>query len=124
MREIRFYRTGSGHCPVEDFLDDLPSKKAQKVVWVLRLIEELNDVPTQYFKKLVGTNALWEARARQGGDAYRLLGFFDGPRLVILTSGFSKKSQKVPREEIELASRRKKDYLARKARRTEGNDDE
>lgn len=119
MREIRFYRTLSGHCPVEGFLDALPSKKAQKVVWVLRLIEELNDVPAQYFKKLGGTDALWEVRARQGSDAYRLLGFFDSPNLVVLTSGFSKKSQKVPREEIDLAARRKRDYLARKARRKE-----
>ena len=98
MRQVRFYRTHAGHCPVEEFLDNLPSKKAQKVVWVLRLIEELDEIPTQYFKKLGGTDALWEVRARQGGDSYRLLGFFDGPKLVVLASGFSKKSQKVPRE--------------------------
>lgn len=107
---------------MEEFLGDLPGKKAQKVVWVLRLIEELDEIPTQYFKKLGGTDALWEVRVRQGGDSYRLLGFFDGPKLVVLASaGFSKKSQKVPREEIELASRRKREYLKRKAHRPEGS---
>jgi phage-related protein len=43
-----------------------------------------------------------------------LLGFYDGPRLIILTSGFAKKSNKVPRREIENAERRKQDYFRRK----------
>jgi len=55
MREILFYRTESGLSPVEEFLDSLESKQAQKVAWVLQLIEELDVVPTQYFKKLVNT---------------------------------------------------------------------
>jgi len=58
MREIRFYRTQSGHCLVEDFLDSLPAKTAQKVVWVLQLIEELDTVPATYLKKLDGTDDL------------------------------------------------------------------
>jgi hypothetical protein len=31
MREIRFYRSTSGDCPVEEFLDGLGPKQAQKV---------------------------------------------------------------------------------------------
>ncbi len=46
MKEIVFYRTESGKCPVEEFLDSLTAKQAQKVVWVLNLIEELDDVPS------------------------------------------------------------------------------
>jgi len=52
MREIHFYRTEAGYCPVEKFLDSLPGKQAQKVAWVLKLIEELDFVPVQYFKNL------------------------------------------------------------------------
>lgn len=55
MREVRFYRTPTGHCPVQEFLDSLTGKQAQKVVWVLRLVEELEAVPAQYLKKLGGT---------------------------------------------------------------------
>jgi len=51
-RTIIFYRTEEGRCPVEEFLDSLQAKEAQKVLWVLRIIEELELVPTQYFKKL------------------------------------------------------------------------
>jgi DNA-binding XRE family transcriptional regulator len=55
VREIRFYRSSSGNCPVEEFLDSLSGKQAQKVVWVLRLVEELETIPRQYFKKLTGS---------------------------------------------------------------------
>jgi hypothetical protein len=47
-RRIVFYRTKDGRCPVEEFLDRLPSKDAQKVAWVLRLIEDLDRIPAQY----------------------------------------------------------------------------
>ena len=111
MRTIDFYRTRSGRCPVEEFLDVLTSKQAQKIAWVLQLIEELEVVPTQYFKKLVNTEDIWEVRIQQGGNIFRLLGFFDGATLIILTQGFAKKSQKTPLDEIRLAESRKRDYF-------------
>ena len=54
MIEIQFYRTAAGACPVEEFLDSLNGKQAQKVLWVLRAVRELPQVPKQYFKKLEG----------------------------------------------------------------------
>jgi phage-related protein len=114
VREVRFFRSRSGRCPVEEFLDALTGKQAQKVIWVLRLIEEVDAVPAQYFKKLVGTDGLWEVRAQHGGDTFRLLGFFDGPRLLILTSGFAKKTEAIPRQEIALAEQRQQDHLSRR----------
>lgn len=113
MRTIQFYRQQSGSCPVEEFLDSLDGKQAQKVAWVLDLVRTLPRPPTQYFKKLVGTE-LWEIRAGVGGNAFRLLGFMDGENLVILASGFAKKTQKTPKQEIETAERRRKDYFSRK----------
>jgi hypothetical protein len=83
MRSIEFYRTENNKCPIEVFLDSLSDKQAQKVAWVLRLVEPLDRVPEQYLKKLVGTDHLWEIRAQLGGDAFRFLGFFDGPGLLI-----------------------------------------
>ena len=35
MRKILFYETVSGRKPIEDFLDELPAKTAQKVTWVM-----------------------------------------------------------------------------------------
>lgn len=113
MREVHLYRTRSGDCPVEEFLDALSGKQAQKVVWVLRLVEELDPVPSQYLKKLVDTDGLWEVRAQHGGDTFRMIGFLDGPRFV-LVSGFSKKTEKIPRQELEVAEVRRQDYLSRR----------
>ena len=113
MREICFYRTASGRSPVEEFLNSLSGKQAQKVVWVLRLVEELERVPEQYFKKLTGTEDLWEVRA-QRGDTFRLLGCFDGPQLGVLVSAFAKKSAKTPKQEIARAEERRREHLSRK----------
>ena len=106
MREIIFYRMDSGKCPVEDFLDSLPVKHARKVTWVMQLIEELDIIPVKYFKKLVGTDGLWEIRVQSGGNIYRILCFFDGDNLVIVNHAFQKKTQKTPKKEIEIAAAR------------------
>jgi len=114
VKVIKFYKTQIGKIPVKEFLDSLPSKHAQKVTWVLELVEKLDQVPVQYFKKLKSTNDIWEVRARIGSSSFRLLGFLDDDEFVILTNGFSKKSQKTPKQEIDLAEQRKADYLSRK----------
>ena len=114
MRAVNFYRRPNGKSPIEEFLDSLTGKQAQKVLWVLELIEELEIVPHQYFKKLVDSEGIWEVRVQFGNDIFRLLGFFDGGTLLILTNGFAKKTQKTPPQEIALAIRRKNDYLARR----------
>ena len=85
------------------------------MMWVLRLVEELERVPSQYFKKLVNTDDLWEVRVQLGNNIFRLLGFFDEPIVVVLTSGFAKKTQKTPPQEIATAEKRKQDHLSRKA---------
>lgn len=115
MREIGFYRTRAGRSPVQEFLSGLTAKQAHKVDWVLRLIRLLDDVPVQYFKKLSGTDGLWEVRVQQGGDAFRMLGFLDGPTLVVLVSAFAKKTEQTPKLEIELAQQRRRDYLGRRS---------
>jgi phage-related protein len=114
MREIQFYRTPSGSCPIEEFLDSLTAKQAQKVAWTLKAVRELNRVPSSYLKKLDGTDGIWEVRAEFGGDAFRLLGFWDSGALIILTNGFAKKTDKTPAREIALAEERKRDYLSRR----------
>lgn len=113
MREVIFYKSEDGDCPVEDFLKSLPSKQRRKVSWVLDVVEDLQIVPGQYFKKLVDTDGIWEVRIDSASDTFRLLGFFHRGDLVVLTNGFAKKSRQTPPSEITLAENRKKDYLSR-----------
>lgn len=114
MRTIIFYKTQSGKSPITEFLDTLNPKQAKKVTWVLNLVENQTYVPIEYFKKLSGTSGLWEVRIQSGSDIFRLLGFIDEGRLVVLTNGFTKKTQKTPANEIQIAELRKTDYLQRK----------
>jgi phage-related protein len=112
-RNVLFYRTVDGKCPVQEFLDSLPGKVAQKIVWVLRLLEELEIVPSSYFKKLVGTEEIWECRIQFGSNTYRIFCFFIY-NTAVLTHGFVKKSQRIPAHEIERAVAYRRDFLRRR----------
>ena len=113
MRGILFYKTQSGASPIEDFIDDLNARQAQKVTWVLRLIEELDQIPKQYFKKLSGTDNIWEVRVKDGKEIFRLLGFWKDSKFIILVHAFKKKSQQIKKSDLKLAERRKREYLTR-----------
>jgi len=110
-------RTSDGRCPVEDFLESLPPKDQQKVFWVLKLIEDLDRVPAEYFKKLKDTEEIWECRIRRGSNAYRVFSFFIRGDVLVLTHGYSKKSQKTDPRQIRRAESYRRDYLSRKKRR-------
>jgi len=114
MRKIRFYATASGRCPVQEHLDALPDRAVQKIAWVLRVVRDLECVPVNYLKKLINTDDLWEIRIDVGHNTFRLLGFFDGRNLIVLTNSFQKKTQQTPIAEIRLAEKRKADYLQRR----------
>ena len=114
MKTISFYRTVSGKCPVKEYLDSLTDSEVTKIAWVLKLIRELDQVPSKYFKKLSNTDDIWEVRVDVEMNTFRLLGFFHGRELIILTNSFQKKSQKIPLKEIKLAEKRKKEYLNRR----------
>ena len=61
------------------------------------------------------TDALFEIRVEVGSNIFRVFSFFDEGNLVILLNGFQKKSQKTPKNEIELAEKLKKEYFNEKA---------
>jgi len=111
MKKIKFYKLASGKSPIEDFLDSLSSKEAKKVIWVLSLVEELEQVSTKFYKQLTNSDAIIEIRVQVGNNNFRLLGFEHKDTFVILTNGFKKKDQKVPKAEIQLAQQRRKEYL-------------
>ena len=117
MRRIEYYRTKNGKCYVEEFLDSLNDKEFEKVFYSMRLVEDLEIVPSKFFKKLKGTDDIYEIRAEYKGKWYRLFSFFYNNNLVIATHGVQKKDNKVKRSEIEKAQKYKKDYYQQKTER-------
>lgn len=62
--EIIFYKTRNNKCPVKEFLDTLDWKEAKKIANVLKAIKEIENIPKFYFKKLSGTDDIWECRIK------------------------------------------------------------
>ena len=102
MREIRYYRTAAGQSPIDDFLDALPGKESQKVLWTFKLIEDFEAVPAQYLKKLKNTDDIWEIRVISSGKAYRFLGFFHGRNSLFSRTPFLRKRRKHPEKRSSL----------------------
>ena len=70
-------------------------------------------IPKTYYKKLIGTDGIYEIRVQLGNDIFRLLCFQYKEKVIVLTNGFKKKTQKTPRNEILLAENRKNDWVGR-----------
>ncbi len=112
QRKVTFYKTADGKCPVADFIDSQPKKAAVKIAWVLKAVQDLKQVPKTYFKKITDTD-FYEVRIESGGNIYRLLGFLHSGNIVILTNGFQKKTQRTPKNEIEICRERMNDFFKR-----------
>ena len=80
----------------------------------MQLISIIDKVPEKYFKHITGSTGLYEVRVEVGSDIYRVFGFFDKGQLIMLVNDFQKKTQKTPKNEIELAEKLKKQYFDEK----------
>lgn len=98
----------------EKFIAGLDSQIVKKIFYNIDLAEQTND--SKLLKKL--QNDIWEFRTQHAGLQIRLLAFWDKTdsksTLVFVTHGFIKKSDKVPKNEINQALRIKKEYFDNK----------
>lgn len=58
-------------------------------------------------------DGIFEIRAKQGSNITRILYFFFVGKKIILTNGFIKKTQKTPKNQIELAKKYRDEYKNR-----------
>lgn len=98
----------------EDFFKEQPRKVQDKNIKVLDILENVERVPITYLKYIEGTNGLFEVRVQLGSNVFRIFCCFDGNRLVVLFSGFQKKTQKAPPKEIDKAVRIMSEYYTDK----------
>lgn len=97
-----------------DFIKSLPQKMRDKITKTIVYVETLRMVPEQYLKHIEGTKGLYEVRVKLASDIVRIFCFFDGEKLVVLLSGFQKKTQRTPKREIERALRLMEEYFEEK----------
>ncbi|HUZ59129.1 MAG TPA: type II toxin-antitoxin system RelE/ParE family toxin [Hanamia sp.] len=85
-------------------------KVKDKIIWTFDLIEEIDRVPETYLKHMDDTDGLFEIRVQLASDIFRIFCFFEEGQLIVLANGFQKKTQKIPKKEIEKALKIKKEY--------------
>ena len=100
---------------VDEFLSTLTPKARAKIIYNVRKVKG-GVMDADLFKKLDGSDDIWEFRTLYNGMQYRLLAFWDEEekRLVVATHGFVKKTWKVPSKEIARAEALRKKYYESK----------
>jgi phage-related protein len=111
--DIEYYRLMNGDCPIKQFINDQEENVKEKILFDLRLIAEQKIITKYRFCKVDSKNGIWETRTKYGGNIYRIFGFIHKNKLIILTNGYQKKSQKLSKQDLERAIKYKKDYIER-----------
>jgi phage-related protein len=103
--EVYLYRDESGHIPLKDWLRNLPSKARAKC---LNRLDQLSELGSEIRRPAADylKDGIYELRASYQGLHYRMLYFFSGKDIVVLSHGITKESR-VPPTEIEIAVKRK-----------------
>ena len=106
MEKIRHIETFKNY--FEDFFVLLPQKVKDKYIWTFQLIEEVEHIPEIYLKHVV--DGIYEIRVKFGTNICRTFCFFEVNKLVILANSIQKKTQKLPKKEIEKALKIREEY--------------
>jgi phage-related protein len=103
--EIYFFKTSSGSEPVREWLKNLDIVDKKIIGEDLKTVQYGWPLGMPLVANL--GHGLWEARSRlSGGKIARVIFFTDSNRIILL-SGFIKKTQKTPQQELDLARKRK-----------------
>ncbi|MGC9354896.1 MAG: type II toxin-antitoxin system RelE/ParE family toxin [Mariniphaga sp.] len=102
---------------VWDLLDTIDEKSKEKIFYNIDKSKYVND--PELFKKL--DDLIWEFRTKYRKTYYRFFAFWDKTdnteTLVIATHGIIKKTDKIPKAEIEKAKAIMKQYFEQKSKK-------
>jgi len=98
-----------------DFYLEQPEKVQEKIEYVFKIIRNVQKVPKKFLDKVAGTDGLYEIRIEFESNIYRIFCCFNKGNLVVLLNSFQKKTQKTPKNEIDLALKLKEEYFNSKA---------
>jgi len=109
-RRWRDFRTAAGRRPIKEFIDGLSDADAAAVIAAMKDVTQSGLPAARHLR-----GEIYEVRADGDRQAFRILFASEGRRGQVLLSleAFSKKTQKTPREKIQLAERRLADWRRR-----------
>ena len=102
--DVVFYRTGSGNEPVREWLRGLSKADKRAIGSDIKTVQYGWPIGMPVVRKL--DTGLWEIRSRLDQRISRILFTVHSDTMVLL-HGFIKKSQKTPKEDLQLAKDRK-----------------
>ncbi len=103
--------------PAREFVDSLDDKAAARIdAFVERLRVYGNRMQGKFVKKL--TDNIFELRVKQFDRIFRVLFFYQPGMLIVITSGFQKKTQETPPSEIARAEQLRKLWVRYRNRYT------
>jgi phage-related protein len=107
---IEYVELPNGRIPAREFIGSLDDRAAARVdAFIERLRVYGNRMEGKFVKKLTGD--IFELRVKQFDRIFRILFFYQPGMLIVLTSGFQKKTQETPPGEIARAERLRKLWL-------------
>jgi phage-related protein len=99
---IEYVELPNGRIPAREFVDSLDDKAAARIdAFIDRLRVYGNRMQGKFVRKL--TNDIFELRVKQFDRIFRVLFFYLPGMLIVITSGFQKKTQGTPPAEIARA---------------------
>jgi phage-related protein len=107
-----FYINAQGDSPIDDFLDSLDKKSRAKVAAHLSLLEEHGPHLKRPYADVV-RGKIRELRIQHSSNQYRILYFFQVRDQIVLAHAFSKKTQQLKEKDVELAERRREEWIQR-----------
>ena len=114
---IEYVELPNGRIPAREFVDSLDDKAAARIdAFIERLRVYGNQMEAKFVKKL--TKDIFELRVKQFDRIFRILFFYQPGMLVVITSGFQKKTQETPPAEITRAEQRRKLWMKYRNRYT------
>ena len=93
-------------------MNSLDIKMRAKMIGLLELLEEKGIQLREPYSKII-EDGIFEIRCKVGNNISRVLYFFYFEGKIVLTNGFTKKTQKTPIEEIKLAKKYRADFKER-----------
>ncbi len=90
------------------------AKTQRKIEYVFDLLRYEQHVPVKFFKSINDYDGIYEIRVLTRYKSIRIMCFFDQGTLIILTNCFVKKTRKIPKKELRLAVKLRKEYMTEK----------
>ena len=109
---VLYFEDSNGYSQVFEFIENRKIREKAKVLaWLEQLEKQGPNLPRPYADLL--EEGIHELRVKLSGDQVRILYFFCFKDFIVLTNAFIKNTDKVPKNEIQIAKKNRADFLSR-----------